>query len=152
MKRKSIISLTIFLSIILLSCAPRVISHGNFVEKSQAESIVKEKYSQDTIIELIGNPTFIDTRDNQELWFYAFYKIKKHLFFPEEYQHQDVFVLKFDETSKAQSFKYYDSSKIQDIKLSETFTPIEEEEINTFKTIFSNLMPYSGAIPKDNNF
>ena len=124
---------------LLISCSKETIYSGKILNQENFNNINFK--TKNTLIQKLGNPSFIDPIDNK--FFYYSEKKERKSIFREDLHYSYVFVFEFDENDFIINSKAYDMDKVANIDIIKDETSNEVVRRGLIERIFGGVGPQS---------
>ena len=140
MKRKNLITLSIFSLILMLffsGCANRVQTNGYFVDKYLVEQkILPNHTTEATVIKNLGSPTVMSSFGDRT-FYYMGRKYNKKAFLNPVLIDQMIVAISFDDDHRVKEIKHYNDAK--EIEYDNTDTPFKGNDMSALEQLLGNI-------------
>ncbi len=116
-KKSIVVVSTFFLSVLLLSCQPRVTKHGNFFNPKNIELIKKTQLNKSEVIEIFGEPT-VKSTFSDNVWYYITLIQHEKAYFEIKNLKNKVLIITFDENQMVKKYKVLTEKDSSEINIS----------------------------------
>ena len=125
--------------ILLISCSKETIYSGKILNQDNFDNFNFK--TKNSLIEKLGNPSFIDPIDKK--FFYYSEKKERKSIFKEDLQYSYIFVFEFDENDLIINSKAYDLNNVTNIEIIKDETNNEVVRRGLIERIFGGVGPQS---------
>ena len=115
-KKSIFVTISLFL-IALLSCQPRITSHGNFFNPENIRLLQKTKLNKSEVIEIFGEPTLKSTFSNN-VWYYMTLVQHEKAYFKIKNFENRILVITFNEDQSVKKYKVLTEDDASEINIS----------------------------------
>ena len=125
--------------ILTTSCLSRVEKRGYSFELSDHHLVKKGISNKETVVRLMGSPTFTSEIDNEELWIYYSEEVRKLLFLKPKIKKRKIITISFDKTNIANQIQHYSLDDGKNLSFSSKHTEVKAINEGFWSDIFGNI-------------
>jgi len=130
--------IAIFFVFFATSCN-HIQKRGYSFELSDYELVKDGISNKETVLELMGSPTFLSAIGDKELWVYFSEDVRKFLFFKPKTLRRKIMTVSFDDTGIIDDISDYDLNDDNAMHFVSDYTEVKSHKQGFWSRIFGNI-------------